>query len=51
LVSADLDEVIALSDRVVVLYGGELFDAGNVDDDIRARIGNLMTGIKEGCLS
>ncbi len=51
LVSADLDEVIALSDRVVVLYNGELFDAGLVDDDIRKRVGNLMTGIKEGCLT
>ncbi|EKD88527.1 MAG: hypothetical protein ACD_34C00485G0003 [uncultured bacterium] len=51
LVSADLDEVIALSDRVVVLFGGELMDAGIVDDDIRTRIGNLMTGIKEGCLT
>ena len=51
LVSADLDEVLALSDRVVVLYEGELFDAGIVDDDIRTRVGNLMTGIKEGCLT
>lgn len=51
LVSADLDEVIALSDRVVVLYNGEMYDAGIVDDNIRTRIGNLMTGVKEGCSS
>jgi general nucleoside transport system ATP-binding protein len=51
LVSADLDEVLALSDRVVVLYEGELFDAGIVDDEIRTRVGNLMTGINEGCIT
>ena len=49
LVSADLDEVLALSDRVVVIYEGELFNAGIVDDEVRKRVGNLMTGIKEGC--
>ena len=51
LVSADLDEILTLSDRVVVFFEGELFDAGVVDDEIRTRIGNLMTGITEGCLS
>jgi simple sugar transport system ATP-binding protein len=50
LVSADLDEVLALSDRVVVFYNGEVFDAGVIDDDIRKRVGNLMTGVKEDCL-
>jgi simple sugar transport system ATP-binding protein len=51
LVSADLDEVLALSDRVMVLYEGEIFDAGIVDDDIRRRVGNLMTGVTEGCVT
>ncbi|KAF0110597.1 MAG: Uncharacterized protein FD147_1551 [Chloroflexi bacterium] len=51
LVSADLDEVLALSDRVVVLYEGELYDAGVVDDEVRKRVGNLMTGSKEGCIN
>lgn len=50
LVSADLDEVLALSDRVIVLYAGEVFDAGKYDADLRRRVGNYMTGVKEeGC--
>lgn len=49
LVSADLDEILALSDRVMVLYEGRIFDAGKVDDGIRSRIGNLMAGVGEGC--
>jgi simple sugar transport system ATP-binding protein len=44
LVSADLDEVLALSDRVKVMYEGELQDAGTVDDEVRQRVGQLMTG-------
>jgi simple sugar transport system ATP-binding protein len=44
LVSADLDEILALSDRVMVMYEGQLADAGRVDDTIRQRVGQLMTG-------
>jgi simple sugar transport system ATP-binding protein len=44
LVSADLDEILALSDRVMVMYEGQLSDAGQVDDTIRQRVGQLMTG-------
>jgi ABC-type uncharacterized transport system ATPase subunit len=49
LISADLDEILSLSDRVMVLYEGEIYNAGKVDNDVRRRIGNLMMGIKEGC--
>ena len=49
LLSADLDEVLALSDRVVVFYAGRLYDAGYWDDDIRRRVGQLMTGGEGGC--
>lgn len=49
LISADLDEILALSDRVMVLFEGKMFNAGTVDEDIRIRIGNLMAGIEEGC--
>ena len=46
LISADLDELLGLAHRVLVLYRGRL--AGAVDDlqapDARARIGALMTG-------
>lgn len=50
LVSADLDEVLALSDRVIVLYEGQVFDAGSYDEGIRKRVGDYMTGLsEEGC--
>lgn len=44
LISADLDEILALSDRVMVMYEGRLTDAGRVDETIRQRVGRLMTG-------
>jgi simple sugar transport system ATP-binding protein len=44
LISADLDEILALSDRVMVMYEGRLADAGVVDEAIRQRVGQLMTG-------
>jgi len=44
LLSADLDEVLALSDRIVVFYEGKLADAGYWDENIRERVGQLMTG-------
>ena len=50
LVSADLDEILALSDRVIVLYEGEVYDAGKFDENIRKRVGDYMTGLhEEGC--
>ncbi|MEL7643134.1 MAG: ABC transporter ATP-binding protein [bacterium] len=50
LISADLDEILTLSDRVIVLYEGEVFDAGKYDDKIRKRVGDYMTGLhEEGC--
>ena len=44
LLSADLDEVLALSDRIVVFYEGKLADAGYWDENIRERVGQFMTG-------
>jgi simple sugar transport system ATP-binding protein len=44
LVSAELDEILALSDRIAVMYEGEImriFDAGEADEE---EIGLLMTG-------
>ncbi len=44
LISADLDEILALSDRIVVLYRGRVvgqFAAGTVDE---TRLGLLMSG-------
>ncbi len=47
LISEDLDEVLAMSDRLVVMYGGEVlggFTRGEFDRD---RIGLLMGGHRE----
>jgi ABC-type uncharacterized transport system ATPase subunit len=44
LISADLDEILAISDRVVVMYGGRVTDAGRVDASTREKIGRAMTG-------
>jgi simple sugar transport system ATP-binding protein len=44
LISADLDEVLRLSDRVITLFDGQItgeFDAGNID---KSEIGYYMTG-------
>ena len=49
LISADLDEVLALSDRIVVLYEGKHKDAGPVVDGIRVQVGHLMTGGEGEC--
>jgi simple sugar transport system ATP-binding protein len=47
LVSAELDEIMELSDRIAVLYEGQImgtFEAGAVDEN---RLGLLMTGGEE----
>jgi ABC-type uncharacterized transport system ATPase subunit len=46
LVSEELDEITSLSDRIVVLYEGELVGqvVGEVDDAQREQIGLMMTG-------
>lgn len=49
-ISADLDEILSLSDRIVVFYRGQLFDAGSYDQTIRQRVGELMTAGKGACV-
>jgi len=46
LISEELDEIMALSDRIVVLYEGQVVGeiAGDFSDDDRRRIGLMMTG-------
>ncbi|MEM9583591.1 MAG: ABC transporter ATP-binding protein [Pseudomonadota bacterium] len=41
LISEDLDEILSLADRIVVIRDGHLIDAGDPD---RARIGLMMAG-------
>ena len=44
LISADLDEILALSDRVLVMYEGQLTDVGEMDESTRQKVGRVMTG-------
>jgi len=44
LVSADLDEVLALSDRIAIMYEGRFVAVGRPSEFDRARIGLLMGG-------
>ena len=44
--SADLDEILEISDRVMVMYEGQLTDVGAVDQSTRQKVGRIMTGAK-----
>lgn len=46
LVSADLDEVLQLSDTVGVMYEGKLIEVGPIEQMSRQRVGLLMGGVK-----
>ena len=43
LVSAELDEILSLSDRIGVIYRGQLIVTANAADLDRNRIGRIMT--------
>jgi ABC-type uncharacterized transport system ATPase subunit len=46
LVSAELDEILSLSDRVAVIYGGKIVAIIDAEDADRNYIGRLMAGLK-----
>lgn len=49
LISAELDEILALSDRIAVMYKGRVLETMDVQDANRERLGLLMAGVtKEG---
>jgi simple sugar transport system ATP-binding protein len=48
LVSADLDEVLAISDRVAVMYEGRFVGTVNPATTSLAEVGLLMAGIHPG---
>ena len=48
LVSAELDEIMALSDRIAVLYKGEIIDTLPAGAATREELGLLMAGIRNG---
>ena len=44
LVSAELDEILSLSDRIAVMYGGRIVAVVSADDADERRLGYLMLG-------
>tara|TARA_B100001250_G_scaffold14477_1_gene12662 strand:+ start:9934 stop:11445 length:1512 start_codon:yes stop_codon:yes gene_type:complete len=47
LVSAELDEILGLSDRIAVLYAGKIMDVVDAQEANREKIGLLMAGITD----
>jgi simple sugar transport system ATP-binding protein len=47
LISEDLDEIMSLADRILVMYEGRIVDNVPADGADRARIGLTMGGSKE----
>jgi ABC-type uncharacterized transport system ATPase subunit len=46
LVSAELDEIMALSDRIAVMYHGQIIETLSAEDATREQLGLLMAGVK-----
>jgi simple sugar transport system ATP-binding protein len=47
LISEDLDEILALSDHIAVIYEGEIMDVVDCDRATPEQLGLLMAGVKE----
>jgi simple sugar transport system ATP-binding protein len=47
LISAELDEILSLSDRIAVMYKGKILDVLSAEDASREKLGLLMAGIME----
>jgi len=47
LISEDLDEILMISDRVGVIYEGQIMNIINIEEVNKNKIGLLMAGIKE----
>jgi simple sugar transport system ATP-binding protein len=47
LISEDLDEILALSDRIAVIYEGEIMDVVDADRATPEQLGLLMAGVKK----
>ncbi len=48
LISAELDEIMSLSDRIAVMYKGQILDTLEARTATREQLGLLMAGVKEG---
>jgi ABC-type uncharacterized transport system ATPase subunit len=47
LISEDLDEILALSDRIAVIYEGQIMDIVSREEATPEKLGLLMAGVKE----
>jgi len=47
LVSAELDEIMSLSDRIAVMYRGQIVATVDRKDATREHLGLLMAGVHE----
>jgi ABC-type uncharacterized transport system ATPase subunit len=47
LVSTELDEIMKLSDRIAVMYGGEIIAVVDAEGATKEQIGLLMAGVRE----
>ena len=47
LVSAELDEILSLADRVAVMYKGQILAVLPIEEATRERVGLLMAGIRD----
>ena len=47
LISSDLDELLELSNRIGILYKGDLIDILHNKDVLKEEIGKLMLGLKD----
>jgi simple sugar transport system ATP-binding protein len=51
LISAELDEIMSLSDRIAVMYEGEIVDILDAKDATREELGLLMAGSRKEALA
>ncbi len=47
LVSAELDEIMSLSDRIAVMYKGRILDTLDAETATREQLGLLMAGVTQ----
>jgi simple sugar transport system ATP-binding protein len=47
LVSAELDEILSLSDRIAVIYAGKIIETVDINAASREQIGLLMAGVRQ----
>ena len=48
MISEDLDEIMNVSDRIAVIYKGQVMGVVSADEIKREEIGLLMAGIRDG---